>query len=581
MAVAASPGLALDAVASIEDVGGRIEDVFAQVGGDLGRAHAIFEELNSGLSSLAQELSGSKIEGASDAFRDIAARLRGLAEALPAETALLCSIGTSAAQASILLKDITKHIHMISVIARNSKIEAASLDGNRGGFLSFTQEASDLARSVELSIAACSKDQERLAQAISTALQGQQEFERRYQHQLVSASTELMAACAEIKSRQGQSIRLAESAGASAMRIGTAVGTAIVSLQAGDSTRQRLEHICRALNIIGAERGITFASADENQTLATATPFVCLLQAAQLKDTVSEFATDIAAVGRSLRALSAESTRMVDQGRVLYGGQDDDMTSFLAVMKQRLTQASSLIVACGHAKGSVAASTSVLEDMLGNFRGAILSLDETVVDITLIGMNAGLKAGHLGVAGRGFVVIADELSATAGRISAGAKLLRPVLDAIAQSANGLKQLRNAEKALDVTNLEDSIVHALRDIEVGNGQLAELMKHLTCESALFETIVIGAGTGVRELACKFTSLSTVESRLEAWASDFDKPSSSEARQIGDLFDELYLQYTMVRERDVHFEQCGRLQLICKVKTIEPDRSSADAEDALFF
>jgi hypothetical protein len=43
---------------------------------------------------------------------------------------------------------------MITVIARSSKIEAASLDGDRGGFLRFTQEASDLAKSVQLSIVA-------------------------------------------------------------------------------------------------------------------------------------------------------------------------------------------------------------------------------------------------------------------------------------------------------------------------------------------------------------------------------------------------------------------------------------------
>src|ERR1700687_4085120 len=119
MTVALPPGLAFEAVASIEDVANRIEDVFAKVGGDLGRAHTIFEELNSGLSSLAQELSGSKIERASDAFRDIAERLRGLAETLPAETAVLGTIGTSAAQASIFLRDLVKHIHMITVIARS------------------------------------------------------------------------------------------------------------------------------------------------------------------------------------------------------------------------------------------------------------------------------------------------------------------------------------------------------------------------------------------------------------------------------------------------------------------------------
>jgi hypothetical protein len=580
MAAALLPGMAIEAVASIEDVGSRIEDVFARVGGDLGRAHGIFQELNSGLSSLAQELSGSKIEGASDAFRDIAARLRSLADALPAETALLGTIGASVAQASIFLKDLIKHIHMITVIARSYKIEAASLDGDRAGFLSFTKEASDLASSVERSIVVCSKEQEQLAEAISMALKGQLEFEKRYHAQLLSVGDELLAARAEIKGRQTQSIQLAELAGASTMRIGGAVGTAIVSLQAGDSTRQRLEHICHGLNIAGAECGIAPAAGDGAEDHAAA-PFVCALQGAQLRDTVSEFASDIGAISRSLTALSADSAKLVDQGRVLYGGKDDDITSFLAVMKQRLAKASSLIAACGHAKESVDASMSVLENMLGKFRGAISALDEAVVDITLIGMNAGLKAGHLGVKGRAFVVIANELKATADRISGGAAMLRPVLDNIEQSANGLKHLRKEEDALQVSDLENSIIHALRDIEAGNGRLDQMMGNLTRESALFETLVIGANNAMRALGDRFAALSTIASRLEVPNLSIETVSSSEAGHVGELFDDLYLQYTMVRERDVHLKISDRFQLVRKPTAATSEKRDAGVEDAIFF
>jgi len=265
MSMAPFISTAIETVASIEAAGGRIESVFAQAGGDLGRAHAIFGELDAALSSLSQELSGSKIESASDAFRDIAARLRSLADSLPAETALLGGIGESAAQASGLLKELVRLIHNITIIARSSRIEAASLDGDRGDFLSFTQEASDLASSVQQSIAACSKDEEQLAHAIAAALSQQLEFQKRYQAELVSVSGELMSACAEIKHRQIQSARLTELARTSAVRIGGSVGAAIVSLQAGDSTRQRLEHICSGLRrVSGSEAGLVPASGTDS-----------------------------------------------------------------------------------------------------------------------------------------------------------------------------------------------------------------------------------------------------------------------------------------------------------------------------
>src|SRR5262249_21707835 len=127
-----------EAVTSIEDVSSRIEDTFAQAGNHLGRGHSIFKELNGGLIALSRELSGTEIEGASAALRDIAARLNGFAEALPAESTLLGSLGSSAKEASSLLQPLAKHVQLITIIARSARIEAASLDENRANFLAFT-----------------------------------------------------------------------------------------------------------------------------------------------------------------------------------------------------------------------------------------------------------------------------------------------------------------------------------------------------------------------------------------------------------------------------------------------------------
>jgi hypothetical protein len=578
MAIALLPELATEAAASIADVGSRIEDVFARVGGDLGQARAIFEQLNAGSESLAQQLSGSKIESASDAFHDIAARLRGLAQTLPAETALLGTVAASVARASVLLQQLIKHIHTIGIITRSSRIEAASLDGDRGEFMSFTQEAAELAKSVERSIVACSKEQEQLAKAIATALRGQTEFEDRYLTQLLSVSSELISAHREIRRHQILSMRLAELARTGTMRIGGAVGTAIVSLQAGDSTRQRFEHICSALDSVGAAGGMAPVV---TEGLAVAAPFICVLEGAQLRDSVSEFEAHLAEICRSLAALSSDSARITDHRRALYGSDDGDMTSFLAVMKQRFAQASSLVAACGRANMSVAASMSVSENLLGKFRDAISALDDVVADITLIGMNAGLKAARLGDRGSAFVVIANELKFAAERISAGANLLNPVLDTIEKSAEDLKMLRLKEEALRIADLESSIILALQDIEAGNGQLGQLMTRLTRESTEFETLVTVASGGVRELGGKVSALSGIAIRLEALNPSIDVLSSGEARRLGELFDDLRSRYTMVRERDIHLKYCDRFKLARKPMPSEPEKSGAGSEDPIFF
>jgi len=121
------------AISTIEGVSSRIEEIFAKAGDQLGRGHLIFQGLNQSLATLSEEFSGAQIEGTSQALHDIAGRLTGLAEALPAEGALLGDLGKAATEASELLKPLFKHIQMISIIARSAKIEAASLAQDREG----------------------------------------------------------------------------------------------------------------------------------------------------------------------------------------------------------------------------------------------------------------------------------------------------------------------------------------------------------------------------------------------------------------------------------------------------------------
>jgi hypothetical protein len=575
MAITDIPEMVAEAIVSIEDIGGKIESVFAQVGGHLGHTHTIFADLNSGLSSLSQELSGSKIGGASSAFQDIAARLRRLADILPMETALLGSIGTSTAEASKLLALLLKHIHQVTVIARSSRIEAASLDGDRGDFLSFTKEASDLATSVQASIVACSKDQEKLSGAIAEVLHKQLEFDRRYRDQLLSVSAELVLASSEIVNRQAQSAELAELAKASTSRIGGAVGNAILSLQAGDSTRQRLEHICHGLRKVGgASLAPGLAAGD------AAAPSIVLLQAAQLQDAVASFGPDMDSIKQSLTRLSTDSANIVGQGHQLYGGESGDTNSFLGVMKQSLARASVLLSACGHAKQSVDASLSVLEDMLGRFRAAILALDDTVVDIILIGMNAGLKAGHLGVKARAFVVIANELKLTADLISASAKSLEPVLSKIGQGADQLKGLRLDESSITVAELENQIMQSVREIESGNAGLGKMMDRLTRESAEFESIMADAKALLTTLGQKFTALPELARRLKATNQNPVALSSSAAADACAVFDELYVQYTMDAERHVHFKIADDLGLARKPIAHAPAQGNVELEDIFF-
>ncbi|MDA9488001.1 chemotaxis protein [Bradyrhizobium sp. CCBAU 11361] len=560
-----------EATAAIEDVSSRIEDVFARVGRELGRGHLIFKELNQGLATLSEELSGAEIEGAATALQEIAARLSELAQTLPAESALLATIGTSTAEASSLLKPLFKHIGMITIIARSARIEAASLDGDREGFLAFTQEAYDLGKAVQRSIEGCARDQQRLSEAVATASVRQKEFESRYGNQLVSESAELGEAYGGLRDQRSKSSHVADLASASTRKIAEAVGSAIISLQAGDSTRQRLEHVCHGL---GRASGPSPSLVPEPVTSDDGARAICLLQAAQLKDAQREFGGDIGQIVRALTAILHDAGSVVGNGRALFGGEEGGSSSFLTRIKQILAHASTLIATCESAGRSVDDALAIVEDTLGKFRQAIAGLADATVDITLIGMNAGLKASHLGSRGSAFVVIANELKATADQVSAGAARLRPVLDGIEHSAKALKELRVQGDPTQLANLEPQILQALREVEAGNERLDKLMSRLVDEGAEFEGLMNSAQGLMNKLGESSATLPAVAARLETASAVARRPQP--IAQDEAMLDDLFARYTMERERDVHreFLQTLGLASIAATRRVEAVETADD-------
>ena len=533
--------LVKSAIAAIESVSSRIEETFAQSGDRLGRGHAIFQDLNQALAALSGELSGAQIEGASQALHDIAGRLNGLAEALPAETALLGRVGKAATEASELLKPLFKHIQMISIIARSARIEAASLAEDREGFLAFTQEAYELAKTVQQSLEACARDQDRLAKAVETALNRQKEFEQGYHGKLVSESRDLIAAYGGMQEQRNKSVHLAALAGSSTRKIAEAVGRAIISLQTGDATRQRLEHICHALTF-GIGSTPSLAPAREMDS-----GLICRLQGMQIKDAERELQRDIGQIAHALSGILDDATGVVSEGRSLYGGESSDAQSFLARIRQILAHASTLIGTCESAGKSVDDALTLVEETLGKFRDAIAGLSEAVVDIILIGMNASLKAGHLGSKGNAFVVIATELKVTADQLSAGAARLKPTLDGIEKSAQDLRALRVHGDPAQLSRLEPQVLHALREIEAGNERLGRLITRLVEEGAEFETLMSSAAQSITALGGSAGALPDVARRLDA-AGTAGKASLSASDQA--VLDDLFARYTMERERDIH-------------------------------
>ena len=278
--------------------------------------------------------------------------------------------------------------------------------------------------------------------------------------------------------------------------------------------------------------------------------------------------------GRADAAILRDAGSVVGHGRSVFGGDDGGSSSFLTRIKQTLAHASTRIATCEGAGRSVDEALAIVEDTLTKFRQAIAGLAEATVDITLIGMNAGLKASHLGSRGSAFVVIANELKATADQVSAGAARLRPVLDGIERSAAELKELRVQGDPTQLAQLEPQILQALREVEAGNERLGRLMSRLVDEGAEFEGLMNSAQGLMSALGEGSAALPAVAARLEAASAGAQKPRPQAQDEA--VLDELFTRYTMERERDVHreFLQTLGLTSVATARRIEAVEAADD-------
>ncbi len=128
-----------------------------------------------------------------------------------------------------------------------------------------------------------------------------------YRAQLMSESAELGAAYTGLREQRGKSSHLAERASSAPGRSPDAVGSAIISLQAGDSTRQRLEHVCHGLGLAPAAAPSLVPEPVPGDGVMRA---ICRLQAAQLRDAQREFGGDIGQIVGALTAILRDAAAL-------------------------------------------------------------------------------------------------------------------------------------------------------------------------------------------------------------------------------------------------------------------------------
>lgn len=418
-------------IAQLEQARAQIETRFASAGEQLAQSLEVVGGLIGGLDTLRQALSSDSVSRTTEDLQHTAEALGGL----PAVQAERMSQLDQLQQASHLLRshvdDMRQLLRYLRVFALNVKITASTTTNSWQEFAGFAEA---MCEQIDMG-GGLLKDFAETLDTLTVQLDGALEFEQaltaQYHTLLPAVPHRLATNASAIGVHHAKIAEVAASVTAVARDIQNKVGGALMALQIGDITRQRIEHVQFGLGVI-RDLDAAGLSAEAHDRLARRLLHMLADQAA---DTAADFQAEAQKVAQNLAGLASDTDKITVFHALMDSGGDGEGLRDLEVS---VSQARGLV---GDVQAATANASRIAHDTVATI--AILEQRVDVIhlvkrDIQQMAINSSLRCGRLGEIGKPLNVIALELTNHAGRLEEAADRTLDSLDALAGVAAGME-----------------------------------------------------------------------------------------------------------------------------------------------
>jgi hypothetical protein len=441
----------------------------------------------------------------------------------------------------------------VDVLAMNASLAAATMGETGADFLVFAGEIRRAAALAQANLAQIGGELTAAGEHLSAARSSVSRFAERNAEALHAIPRHLAANVAALEQRAGLAGDAASLVTGRAQDVAGQVSQAIVALQFGDITRQRIEH---AQATVGILRQLLTPAADspfadlgearQGALLAVG----CRLLGDQLLDTAETLDEAAGRVGHRLVGLAADAREIGRLGAQTHATTGADQQSFLTALQADVRQTQALFDALRAAYTDADQRTAAVLQTANRLLGHMVTIRSVEADIHIMGLNTTLKCGRLGTMGRTLGVIAQELrrcgNATAAEAGAVATELGQLVSLAGEVAGNKRTLNDA--TIDMVARE--MVVALGHFGRAGCSLAEALASLERDSASVASLLDAAAAdfAVRGEIGEVLRRSAAEAA--SIADQQDDPAADVAEPTGRLLALLSRDYTMAREREIH-------------------------------
>jgi len=322
--------------------------------------------------------------------------------------------------------------------------------------------------------------------------------------------------------------------GALAQQIRQKVSQALIALQIGDTTRQRIEHVQLGLSLLGAPL-------DPDSAASGATDPIARLLQRQLTDLSETFATESGRVSQNLSGLREGANEVLRLKKVLGEGRNAASLRRLGADVGDADAVISRVSAVNREAGHTGrAAMSTADALIAN----VDAIQSVKSEIRFMAINTNIRCARMGTSGQPVAVIGLELSGGAARLGQAADATIAELDGLAEQASAFVGAK-----VDA-DLGGELNQALQDIRKA-GDVAELSLEDIDQLSNEVARAIGDLGSVEDFHSDLCAdLESARDALQG-SSGQDDPSAFAANpDLTARLETLFKCYTMGRERDIH-------------------------------
>ncbi|MCX5806442.1 MAG: hypothetical protein NT010_10310 [Proteobacteria bacterium] len=542
------------------------ENEFLSVGSNLqdfyNRATVISELSSSLVNSMSGEEAVNVIEGLRELLNNMQIYIVQTEEEFSQGIITLQSILNIIGNIYKPISGFKKIVKTLKILGISTKIESSQLRSDNNGFLTIADDVEKLSvlinsRFAEILGSAGSLEAD-VKQTLSSVIS--LETQQKGKAQSVLQNTE--ATIVSLAEKNKSSVITASHISDELETITSKIGEIVSSMQFHDITRQQLEHIKEAFDVIYSKHN---ALSEDKNSLGLSengnfkktildTYTICELQKIQIIDAEDKFTTAVNSIINNLKDIAGNIIVMHKNVQNITGSGDESSSSFFTKIEYGVLSAISSIKEIKNAMYELSLTIEGLTKTINDISRYMNDIEEISSEIQLIAVNARIKAAHTGSEGAPLGIIAEaiqNLSVDASiqkmEISEELKKIVATVEELHNNANFNTDEQEAETNILLKNLNglldrlnstnNTIKPHLNKIENDGKKLAHDIERAALDMTVQKTFI-------EKVESAKSVLDSIISQIREMLPEIDNHDKIEALK------NLEINYTMHSERHIH-------------------------------